>query len=200
MLRGTARKHERKVFNQRPTLQNQITALRRQVNQAKPETQYMRIQGNKYNPNDLVHITNYNITQTLVNLTNFRDNVTGDQWRNLFLKLHLNIANTNKLFRVMLYVPRTVGERFSPSSNEFVSIPDQSSYWVIYDRILNDRDVNGYHHLQKTLSLRNLKTIYDSNKASIEKGEIVLSIITQGTTNASTLQYDYAYELGYQNI
>lgn len=198
MLRGTRKNQvSAAVYRQRPTLQNQITRLQAQVSANKPETQYFRSAGNHTASAGTPEITNYLITSSLISSLDFRDKVTGDTWANLFLKFRLYTEPTNGSIRVLVYSPKKVGGRFAPSSFAFVTIPDPSSFWVLYDQVLTDDDVNGHNNLQRTVSLRKLKTIYDSNAAAIQRGEVILSIISQGTSG--TIQYSYGYELGFHN-
>lgn len=198
MLRGTRKNQTAaSVYRQRPTLQNQITRLSAQVSANKPETQYFRSAGNHTSASSSPEITNYLITSSLISSLDFRDKVTGDQWANLFLKFRLYTEPTNGSIRVLIYSPKKTGVRFTPSSFLFVTIPDPSSFWVLYDQVLTDDDVNGHNNLQRNVSLKKLKTIYDSNAAAIQKGEVIMSVISEGTSG--TIQFSYGYELGFHN-
>lgn len=193
------RKKERAVWNQRPTLQGQITALRRQVNNTKPETQYFRVSGGHTSGGTLLETVHHDVTSSLIASLSFRDLITGDQWKNHFIKFRIHGLPENKLFRVVVYVPKKSGTLFAPSVQQYVSIPDPSSFWVLHDRTYTDKDTAADAHAQLHLSLKGLKTIYDSNAAVINKGEVIITVISTATTT-STLQYTYAYELGFSNL
>lgn len=199
MLRGTLTKKDRSVWNQRPTLQGQINALRAQVNKTKPETQYFRVYGTHSASTTNPETVHHDVTQTLISASNFRDLINGDQWRNLFLKFRVSANSNAKVFRVLLYVPKDPSVTFSPTANQFTLIPDPSSYWIIYDKTFTRADINSFTHMQCTVSLKGLKTIYDSNAAVIRKGDVMATVIsTSGTPSA--VSYDWSYELGFNNL
>lgn len=201
MLRGTSRKQQRAAFNQRPTLQNQITALKAQVSRNKPETQYYRVSGSYSAPSAGIKITNIPITTDLIGSSSFRDNVTGDKWRNLMTKFKLTVGSSNiGAIRVLCYVPKTAGDRFAPASNEFTEFPDPSAFWVLSDDLLqkpND-DANTSKVYSKAYNYKGMHTLYNSNAASLEKGECVITVIVQAAGAGTVYQYGFMHT--YQNI
>lgn len=198
-LRGSVNKEAKRVFNARPTLQNQVDALRAKVNSQKPETLYLRVTGYHNNTGTSTEQINYAVTNTLVSSTSFRDNVTGDRWKNLFLKLNAHFRAPCIGARILVYVPKKQGDRFTPTTHPFVQLPDPSSFWILQDKMVPME--NGVpEHYSRTLSLRGLNTIYDSGAAAITKGEIIVSIISQSSTGTPNEMYTYAYELGYHNL
>lgn len=199
-LRGTYRKSEiNKALSGRPTLQNQISALRSQVNRQKPETQFYRFAGNHNSTGTTIEQQNHLVTQTLISSTNFRDKVTGDEWANSLLKMKFNMEKDCKYARIIVYVPKKAGDRFTPSTFKSVTQPDPSSFWILADFFVNHKDNNTNEAITRQFSLRKLKTIYDSNAAAITKGEVLFTVIAQPTT-ALTLQYSYGIELVYNNL
>lgn len=196
MLRGTYKK--RKWTSARPpTLQNQVTRLARQVNSQKPETQYLR-RDNFHAQVAALDLTNYLISQTLTSSSDFRDNVTGDTWTNLTLRLHLHTQETCKACRVVVYVAKKAGQRWAPSGLKMVEIPDRSKFWVIADTHVPERNYgSGERIWTRLFNLSKMKTIFDSENAEFEKGELVVAIVTDG--GLGTYTYHYGYELAYHN-
>lgn len=199
MLRGTLSKRDRAIWNQRPTLQNQINALRSKVNSQKPETQYFRVNGSHTcSTANSVEVIHHDVTQSLINLTTFRDLINGDQWKNKFLKVRVHSLPNCRLFRMVIYVPKRAGITFSPTSSHFASIPDPSSFWVIYDKTITRSDVDAHEQHQAFANLKNVHTLYDSNAARVNKGEIYVTLMS--TSAQTQLSYNYGYELGFSNV
>lgn len=200
MLRGTQKKRKTyAVLNARPTLQNQITALKVQVSKQKPETQYYRVSGVHTTTSANLETTHYNITLGLVNSLTFRDNVTGDRWSNLALNMKYFMSPDCDSMRILAYVPKKPGSRFSPASNQMTEHPDPSSFWVIHDSyIVHSNDAQSTPTSRK-LSLKSLKTIYDSNAGAIEKGEVIITLISWTPGGAGTA-YSYGHELVFNNL
>lgn len=200
MLRGTRNKAIYKALNTRPTLQNQITALSRQVALQKPEIQHWRWAGN-YNSGTQAGQTlvELNATDDLIQSTNFRQNVTGDQWRNKVFKYKINFEPNCLWARVVIYVPKKAGDRFQPTAYTSTSIPDPSQFWVISDRFYKANNTNRNYPGNATVNLRNMKTIYDSQVTAIEKGELMMAIFTE-TNTQNTLSFTYGYNLTFTNL
>lgn len=197
MLRGSYKKYAKYQRNTKPTLQNQITSLKYKVGSLKPETQYFRGVGNHTSTSGSTEITNLLPTGNLIASSGFRDNVTGDRWVNKFLKLRFVAEPANTLLRVIVYFPKKPGTRFTPSSFATVSIPDPSTMWVLMDKTVTEKDASGKFSFDALINLKGKHTIYDSNSATIERGELIVAVMSAGT--ATSLQYSYGYELGYCN-
>lgn len=201
MLRGTRKNQvSAAVYRQRPTLQNQITRLQAQVSQNKPETQYFRVSGNHTSsttPGYTQH--NYLVTQSLISSADFRNNVTGDIWANLYLKFKFAMEPDCKIARIICYVPKKAGTRFTPASYGTAVVVDPSSFWVIGDHyVTHEASSNRKDASTFNWNLKKLKTLYDSNAALIERGELVITVLSEPST-ASTLQWTYGYQLTYHN-
>jgi len=204
MLRGT-RKRQRSTF-EKPTLQNQLDTLRRQVNKNKPETQYFRIKGNWTSTGTSTQQFSHNVTESLLSSSDFRDNVTGDVWSNLRLDYRTQLTPDSTQYRVIIYTPKKAGQRFTPPNYHFVTIPDPTAFTVWYDHSFS-RDFDYVHQsgtkrphqfINKKLNLRGMLTKNNSETSTIEKGELIITIIYDPQTNAE-LQGDYAYMLTYAN-
>jgi hypothetical protein len=199
MLRGTRNKRTYAMLNTKPTLQNQISALRAKVNSQKPETQHYQVANNHISGGTVATETvNLLPTSSLIGSTNFRQNVTGDKWTNIALRFKLNLEPDAKMARIICYVPKKTGDRFSPGSYATTTIPDPSSFWVISDSYVNPDTTAQNTCITRNFNLKKMKTIYDSNTTTLERGEIVVAIISEPGT-AYTLQYSYGYDLIYHN-
>lgn len=198
MLRGTYKKKWAAAYAKRPTYQNQIDALKVQVGKNKPETQYFRAAGNHTSSATAVEITNLLPTGSLIAATSFRDRVTGDKWVNKFLKMRFVATDDCEAMRVIVYFPKKTGTRFAPSSFALTDIPDPSAFWILRDSTYTEKDASGRFNFEMAIPLRGKHTLYDSDSTNIERGELVICVMSQGRT-ASTLQYNYGYELGFSN-
>ena len=126
MLRGTRSKQSASVWSKRQTLQNQITALKAQVSSNRPEIQHYFTKGTIVSTDSSDKISHFSLTNALIDDANFRNDVTGDKWSNLGLHLRTYFNNDNTSARILIYVPKVPGERFSPNGNIFVTLPDRS--------------------------------------------------------------------------
>lgn len=201
MLRGTNQRRSNAVFNQRTTLQNQITAIKAQVSKNKPETQYYLTDGTIDSVGLFNEISNIPVTANLIASTGFRDTVTGDRWANQSLKLTTYLAPDCTHYRQLIYVPKKVGNRFAPSLTAitFTAVPDKNAFWVLSDKLVSTSETGaGYKAIKTSVNFKGLHTLYNSSSAILERGEIVVCFITNGT-NAATSQLSYGIELAYNN-
>lgn len=198
MLRGTYKKKWDAAYAKRPTYQNQIDALKVQVGKNKPELQYFRTAGGHTSTGIATDIVNLLPTGSLIGASTFRDRVTGDKWVNKFLKLRFVATDDCQVMRVIVYFPKKTGTRFAPSLYPLTDIPDPSAFWVLRDSTFTEKDASGRFNMEMNIGLRGKQTLYDSDSTNIERGELVVCVMSQGAT-ASTTQYGYGYELGFTN-
>lgn len=202
-LRGTMRKSERNVWNKRQTLQNQITALKAQVSKQKPETQYYL--------NDVVvsttdgndKIQHFSVTGALKDDPTFRNYVTGDRWVNTALHLSSYITSDNMQSRIVVYVPKTPGDRFSPVGDTiFTEFPDPNRFWVLSDKLVDrpDRTGNsGNQAIRQYCNLRGMITEYSSLDDDIHKGEVVITFLVNGSSATGNIQLKNGSKLIFYN-
>jgi len=206
MLRGTRnRVNKWQNASQKITLQNQISSLRRQVNKNKAETLYYRRDG-EIDGQTTTGIETHNLvpTQNLIANSNFRNDVTGDRWINKFLKLKFYLEPDCHSFRIIAYIPKKTGQRFTPS--RMTTFPDPSAFTILRDKLITKTTADDIDRISSrqayttTINLRDRQTVYNSTNATLEKGELVVTILSRGSANGSeNKQYDYSYELIYQN-
>lgn len=187
-LRGTAKKT---LVVKPQTLQNQINQLKRRVRQNTPATVHFRTNPPAFTSGGTgwAQLT-YSFTSAFVTSPVFRDDINGDWFRNLWLDLSFAIHPAMDRFRFILYSPRKAGTFYTPGATitGFCAHPDSSMYHVYHDEMINfDADPKA---ALRRISLRNLKTCIDNT--TIQQGELMLTIIYQGTTATST---DWAYNL-----
>lgn len=197
MLRATYKKRQYAKLNTRPTLQNQITALRTQINRQKPETQFYRLAMAHQSSSVNAETNHYNVTNSLISAADFRQNVTGDRWTNLWLKLNIVASATCDALRVLVYIPKIAGTRATPSV-PFAGVPDPSAFTMLADYSVNqEANADRLKGRQKWISLRRIKTIYDSQGANIERGEVIITVLS--LAQQYTTAFDIGYALAYHN-
>lgn len=201
MLRGTYKKSHKMVVAKamKPSLQQQINDLKINVGRNKPEIQYFRGDGAITSTGTGTEQNAINITQSLIASSTFRDLIIGDKWTNIALSLYFYLTPDLTHFRYVVYVPKKTGTSFTPASNPFVRQPDPSAFWVLADRAVTcDPNSGGFKSIQKTVKLNRLKSIYNLDSTTLEKGEIKVLLITNGTTSASQ-QLTYGFKLTFAN-
>lgn len=199
-LRGTYAKKWDAAYAKRPTLQNQITTLRRQVNQQKPETQWFRASGTlNAGPPGLIQVVQIAPITTQILASDFRDGVLGDQWKIKGLKLVLNAETQVTDHRVVIYKTKRAGTSWNPSqaASPFTEIPDPTAFTVVHDRVYSRLTTvnkqSSIHSLPLTSNVR-----YDSNSTVLEAGEFKIAILYYTGTNSGKA-IDYSYCMAFEN-
>ena len=177
------------------SLQSQINKLQRQVNQNKGEVITYRDGGNIFPSSTSFEQATFSVTGNLHGSANFRDDVTGEKWRNHFLDLRYVGPNDMKTLRVVIYVPKKPGTSFVPPSRKGVYQPDKNAFWVLYDKS-HDLVANTETHKHAHVNLRKMITEYSSSGTSLERGEIKITFITEGSVG----NVSYNYQLGFSNV
>lgn len=188
------------MLGKRNTLRNEVLALKRQVNMQKPETQYFRATGYLTNSTTNVTLHNFNVTDSLINATDFRDNITGDRWRNKYLIINFTAINSARC-RLLVYSPRKAGNTFglSGGATDFVVCLDPTAFWVMKD--INFGKKQGTEDTTRTvrIPLSNLVTEYNSQNDIIERGEIRIAIVSKAYTAGDQVA-ELGYNLVYSNM
>ena len=182
-------------------LQNQINRLKTEVGKNKPETKFFRFSATIDSVTNGNELSTINVTQALINSTSFRDNINGEQWTNKALNVNVIAQPDCTNLRVVVYVPKKVGEHFSPSLASgtcYTRFPDPNKYWVLSDKLMTSQTTDVITPLKMRCNLRGLKTILDSNATAIERSEIKIAFFTNGI-NALAPQLSYSAELVYND-
>ncbi|MBA7714749.1 hypothetical protein ES703_123781 [subsurface metagenome] len=186
-------------FRQRPprsnNLQSQINSLQRQVNQNKSEVISFKDGGNIFPTSTSFEQTTISVTDDLHGSADFRDDVTGEKWRNHYLDLRYVGPNDMSTLRVMIYVPKKPGTSFVPPTRKGVYQPDKNAFWMLYDKS-HDLTVNTESHKHVRVNFRKMISEYASSGTTLEKGDIKISFITQGSLS----NVSYNYQLGFSNV
>lgn len=165
-----------------PTLQNQIDVLKHRVGKNRPEVQYFKADGitrssTTINPEWFtINVSDALLNETHGNVT-FRDMVLGDRWTNLYLKFQAILEFTNSpMFRIVLYHPVVASSTWNPAS--ITAYPDPSAFTVLHDEWINNSgDPDQRKAISRKVSLRGLRSIYNGNSATFEKGRIRMAVL-----------------------
>lgn len=189
-----------KKFQRAAPVQAQLADLRRKVNRNTAETGHF-LDTHVFAPASgalLSYPTN--LTADFIGSSTFRDNITGDKWRNK--TLHLNIlaqpnVGTSPQFRFVIYKPKKAGTSWTPGGGlqPMVAFPDPSAFTLLYDKTwMPNRDGN-QPAWKKTIKLESM-TLYNQDSATIEKGELKMLVLAFGAAGTS---FQVATDLVYQN-
>lgn len=187
-LRGAAsytpRNYLRGSYNRRmpggyekPSIQNQVNLLKRQVAKNSPEKRYFREAYTNTAPAG-VSGADLPITSNFVADASFRNNVNGDKWRNHFLKLSGIVDDENLTFRVIVYVPRKTGNTIAlPTvASDIPLLHDPSAFWIIDDFYVQKTAQVTDVGWNRVVNLRGLESIYNQDSSILEKGSIRIQL------------------------
>jgi hypothetical protein len=179
----------------RPSLQMQVDKLKRKVAANKSEI-FTFNQGASITPPSTNQTqTNVNITDLIYTDTDFRDDITGNTWKNHWMDIRYIVPNNMTTFRVVVYVPKRPGLNFVPTTRAMLKQPDHNTFWVLYDKAVTP-DVSTNHIYKARLNLKNLKTEYSSDGTTLDRGEVKVALIYGGTTST----FSYQIEMGLSNV
>lgn len=183
-----------------PSLKNKVEALERKVNRQQPERQYFH-----YNSNTPL-LTGWNfldvsVTDLLIAAAGFRDSVTGDQWKNAYLRVNIISTNQNLTnLRMVCYTHRRAGTaayNFPGSINSFIDGLDPTQITVYSDRHHSNLQTNlDLMQAYFFIPLKYCMTEYNSETATVEKNNIRVAFSM--FTNAVS-QMNYEFQLCYYN-
>ncbi|AXQ65316.1 MAG: hypothetical protein [Circular genetic element sp.] len=177
------------------TLQSQINRLERKVAQNTNEVITFKDGDNIFPSSTAFEQTTLSVTDDLHASANFRDDVTGEKWRNHWLDLRYVGPNDMSTLRVMIYVPKKPGTSFVPPARKGVYQPDNNAFWVLYDKS-HDLVTNTESHKHARVNLRKLVSEYASSGSTLERGDIKITFIYAGSTS----NISYNYQLGFSNV
>lgn len=182
------------------SLQNEINVLKRKVGRNTPAPVYFRedIIGGLYLTNNGFVRDEINVTSTIVQRTDFRNNINGDEWYNNSMKVKLLMEPTCSTCRVLVYMPLISGNEFAPplTKEGYLRIPDPAAFTVLSDRYFNrdsiddapagtDPFTGSLKVFSWNVPLRGAKTIYNGSSGVIEKNSIVILVMSIGDNNSN---------------
>ena len=179
-----------------------LAALSRAVQRYKPAIERTIINSSI---NHGVGATYLDVTVTANMLTNtdFMSKVLGDKFRNLGLKLNMNVPSSGVgLNRIIIYRPMITGVGLGSTAVGFDTIIDTAKFKVLYDRTrYMDTALTTIRHNQIRIwvPLKGFISRFDRTSATagtIQTNELRIYILTSASA-ATTSQYQY--ELTFQN-
>jgi len=179
----------------KPSLQSQVDKLKRKVAANKAELFTFKQGGSITAPSTATAQTNVNLTDLFYTNSDFRDDITGNSWKNHWMDIRYGVPNDCTMLRVIVYVPKRPGLNFVPTTRPALQQPDHNTFWVLYDKAMTP-DVNTNHIHKARFSLKNLRTEYSSDGSTLDKGEVKVAFIYGGTTSPIT----YQVQMGLSNV
>lgn len=156
-----------------PTIQNQLTALKRQVNKNKAAPCYFRTAlapaaGAGTSGEGL------DVTGSIASDAQYRNNITGDRWTIKWIKLSGISDVSNELLRVVVYRPLRTGTTYPlpTTSADCVRILDPASFHVYHDSFVNRSATNADQGYKRFIPI-NTAVVYNVTATTpLEKGDI----------------------------
>lgn len=170
-------------------LARQVGSNRQEIIRIKKHVTETRVTANVFN-------NEFNLPTLLVNDTTFRDNILGDTWKNKALVMKLDCDSSLLKLRVLVMRSIKPGTSYDPPDNQaFTNIPDPNKYQVYLDNswVPAKQDSRGQLKSFK-VNLRNLVSQYDTANTTLERGDIRLYVISEGSGT-----YEMSYQHSVQN-
>lgn len=180
--------------NKKPTLQNKVAKIERQISKLKPEVIQHINNENIVSTGFGTKVVTLDCTRDLIDWTEFRDKITGDRWYNKGLQFRIMSVSSNvSAIRVVVYVPARPSAVFSPTAGyQLVEVPGQVPFKVLSDHLVTS-DVNQFSFMTNYISLGNSLTEYNSTANIIDKNHVKIAVIWDSTSSASTLDLICSY-------
>lgn len=196
-LRGTGAARYAKFTYKPATLQNQVDALRRKVNQQKPETQYwldtkrvVTTVASGYEE------ATYTLTQLFIANTNFRSQVLGDRWQNVMLRLNLAAFFQNiTQARIIVYAAKKPATTMT--FTDVLGIPDPNAFTIFWDEFILADHATQKKEIKRMIPL-NVQTLYNTDTAVLERGDIKMLLMLQSSSSSQTA-FEYRSMLKFHN-
>lgn len=182
----------------KPTLRNQVNALQRQVNRQKPEVQHL-IQNNSItstSPGNQLYTSSP--VENLVGNADFRQKITGDQWMLNYLQLKVNSGSALKYLRIIVYIAKRPGHKWTNGSYPTTEFLDPSEFTVIRDISMPNTNFNSTSMGNNFFIPLNKLVVYDSDSATIEKGNLRIAFIFDEVAEGFP-GLDFGWKLGFSN-
>lgn len=172
------------------SISTKLRRLERKVNQQRPEIRYF--QENINHSSGVasgVYTDDQSVTSYMVAASPFfRDNVSGDKWKNLSLLIKA-ASETSSLdrMRIQVYVPVRPGSTASTVTNtpaDFTIQQDPSDIKLLYDRTWDATGFDGF--ITPTVFVKlGFESVLNSSSGILEKGNIRVRITYE--TNVGSL-------------
>jgi len=171
----------------KPTLQNQLNVLKRQVARNTPSKEYWQ---NDYTAVAAMGIlgTDIPISVDFIANATYRDNINGDRFANHWLRLGITIPNGVDTVRIIVYTAKKTGQVYNAGTSlaTFVRALDPAAWNIFHDEIYQPV-LDGRQTFSRKVKLRGVNTIYNASSSVLERGDIRVAIITDKSTVSSTV-------------
>ena len=183
-LRGSTKKGPSSYS--KPSIQNQLNTLKRQVGRNTPAKEFWRKTYAKAPVGAGHNQTTIDLTSDFINNVNFRDTVNGDKFNNWWGHLNITSVAGVKNCRIVAYVPKKPGTTWAPalSGSGYVDHADPHAFWVIADRQMTLEQTTYPSTMKVRLNLRGMQTLYNTSSSVLERGDIRI-LIMWDTVNTS---------------
>jgi hypothetical protein len=141
---------------------------------------------------------NIDLTNNFVGSTNYRDDITGEQFRNKRLQINFTFPYSYYYVRIVLYRSHRPGAVLPLSNTEtdFTRVFDPDAYTIYVDRqIAPFKAQNSHAQPRLNVNLKGLLTKFNSLNTTIEAGHLRMAVIHTGSTDP----FSYGYEHAIQN-
>lgn len=177
-----------------------LRSLQRKVAGMEPELQqYKIIRPSAIFAAGAYNQVRYDITDELAALADRPERVTGDSWKNKFLKFRFHI-NTNApeggWIRFIVIKPKKAGTTFSIAEGDIL---DPNQMTVFYDKTFTyDRDYGQRSSSDIKVNLRNLKSTYIGSTP--ESGDIQMYVCCRNQDTSWTIPVTVTTQLNYTDM
>lgn len=201
-LRGTLAKTNRRprgvTSYRKPSLENRLNALQRQVNRNKAATCHYYDENVHTQATVGFHRHSIDLTDDLTSAVDFRNFINGDTFENRMLRFRIQGMEDLLACRVVIYLPKDTDDIFVPDLDDsgLQYIPDPRRFRILFDRQMDlPNGISTKGHMWVDLPLKGLRTVLDG-AGNIQKGHIKIVILakTAGVNSDLTtnIQHHYA--------
>lgn len=188
-LRGSTSAFKVRRFKKPQTVQNKVALLERKVNALTPRRCYRQTTTSLSDGVGQYGYTDTDLTADYIASSTFRDDINGDSFTNLWLKLNYHATLTAvQQIRIIVYTPVRISGTFQPSkdSTGFVTLPDPAAFRVFADLTVKPlKETTAVHDQRMFVRLKNLKTIYNGSASVIEHGNVRVFVMWYNGTNGT---------------
>jgi len=169
----------------KPTFQNQLNMLKRQVARNTPAKTYWQ---NDYSFTAAAGVrgTDCPLSVDFIANATYRDNINGDIFKNHWVRLGLTTPNGVDAVRVIVYTAKKTGQVYNAGTSmaTFIRGLDPAA-WNIYHDEIYQPVIDGRQTFVRKVNLRGVNTIYNASSSTLEKGDIRICIVTDKSTVSS---------------
>lgn len=178
----------------RRTIRNELNSLKRRIGKNESAPVYFnktqpKIPSTATGVGSYPNPTDVSITGEFIASSGFRDLINGDQFYNVNLTVSGVLDTQCENMRIVIYSPRKTSNGPVLGTGDiglFHNTYDPSAFKVYSDRYIN-RGSSALEAFRYFVNLRSLKTTYNDSAATLEEGEIRMSIYTyMANTSANT--------------